>query len=368
MHHKSSIIDKILRLPKAIIYCVFLLLIVSILTLYSAAGGDFAQWAAKQGVSALIGVLLMLLIGILDARHIYNNSYLFYFLAISLLCVADIIGYTAMGAQRWLKIGSLSIQPSELIKPCLIIALARYYHDAHSNVIPKVKIQIIPLVLIIIPALLVLRQPNLGTATILFTIGGMVMLLAGVMAWKFILVGISMLISLPLGWNFLHDYQKRRVLTFLNPDQDPLGAGYNIIQSKIAIGSGGFSGKGFMQGSQSQLSFLPEKQTDFIFTVIAEEYGLIGSVIILSLYIAITIYGTKLALQSKQQFMRLIISSAVFMLTLHVFINIAMISGVIPAVGIPLPFLSYGGSNLIAMCISMGLILNAVVHEKSSLR
>jgi len=364
----SRIIDKLHRFPTTFLCCISILWLIDIITLYSVSGGDFSLWAAKQLTSMMIGFVIIILLGVLDIRHIFNYSYLFYLFALLLLVGADIIGYTAMGAQRWIKIGGVTLQPSELAKPALIIDLARYYHDIHSNAMPKLKTQLIPAALIIAPVLLVLRQPNLGTATILTAIGGMIMLLAGVRVWKFILLGIGMLASIPLGWNFLHPYQKRRVLTFLNPEQDPLGAGYNIIQSKIAIGSGSIAGKGFMQGSQSQLSFLPEKQTDFIFTVIAEEYGFLGSTFVLAMFGMIAYLGMKLASENRHQFSRLVISGFTFMLVLHVFINIAMISGMIPAVGIPLPFLSYGGSNLLAMCIGVGLVVNGSVYNKMNLQ
>lgn len=354
--------------PKAFLGCIVALCLFDLLVLYSISGGDFSVWAGKQLVSMSIGMIIVVLLGVLNISHIYRYSYVIYLVSILLLITADIIGYTAMGAQRWLKIGSITIQPSEIAKPALIIALARYYHDVHSDFIVRLRNQIIPIILIILPVALVLRQPNLGTATILCAIGGMIMLLAGVRLWKFAVVLGSLLLSLPLSWKFLHSYQKRRILTFLNPEEDPLGAGYNIIQSKIAIGSGGFWGRGFMQGSQSQLSFLPEKQTDFIFTTIAEEYGFIGSIIVLALYGAIISLGMRLAFQNRHQFVRLIIGGFLFMLSTHVFINIAMISGMIPAVGIPLPFLSYGGSNLIAVCVVIGVVVNGVVYNKSSLQ
>lgn len=368
MINSNNILNKLSRFPTLFLASIFLLCLIDIATLYSVAGGDFSIWASKQLISFVISWSIILILGISDVSHIYKYSYVAYLIGIALLIIADIIGYTAMGAQRWIKIGGMTIQPSEITKPFLIIALARYYNDININSIGNIKAHIIPLILIIIPAALVLKQPNLGTALVITSIGIAIIMLAGMKLWKFGIAALIALSSLPIIWNSLHPYQKKRVLSFLNPDEDPLGASYNIIQSKIAIGSGGFAGAGFMSGSQSQLSFLPEKHTDFIFTVIAEEYGFIGSTIILLLFGIIVWQSLQFANNSRHQFIRLISGAFSFMLTIHVFINIGMITGMMPAVGIPLPFLSYGGSNLIATSIAVGFVVNGIVHNKSTLR
>lgn len=367
MHHNYSPLERLRNFPINILGCVIALWMIDIITLYSLSGGSFSPWAKKQLISIIISTFFIILLGLINIRHIYLHCYSLYVISILLLLLANITGHTAMGAQRWIKVAGFTLQPSEFVKPALVLCLARYYNDLHTSMIPKIKAHIIPLLLIAIPVLLVLKQPNLGTATILLSAGIITMLVAGLSIWKFISAGLLTLVSLPIIWANLHSYQKRRVLSFLNQDQDPLGSGYNIIQSKIAIGSGGLTGRGFMKGSQSQLSFLPEKQTDFIFTVIAEEYGFLGSMTVLGLYMAIVFIGINIALASRHHFSKIFISTFVTMITVHVFINIAMISGMIPAVGIPLPFLSYGGSHLMAMSISLGILVNSYVYNRESL-
>lgn len=253
------------------------------------------------------------------------------------------------------------------MKIFVILALARYFHLLHSNEVDKTFNLIIPLFLIIIPTAIILKQPNLGTATILFASGIAVFFATGISWKKFAIAGIIAMLVIPVGYNFLHDYQKRRVTTFLNPESDPLGAGYNIIQSKIAIGSGGFSGKGFMEGSQGQLNFLPEKETDFIFTMIAEEFGFLGGATIIILYMLIIFFGIKIAADSSNHFGRMVSSGITAILFFHVFINTAMVMGMIPVVGVPLPLLSYGGSIMVTMLISFGFILNAYIHRDINL-
>jgi rod shape determining protein RodA len=368
MINSNNILDKLSRFPILFLSSILLLCLIDIATLYSVGGGDFSMWASKQLISLLISSTIIIILGISDISHIYKYSYVMYLIGILLLIIADIIGYTAMGAQRWIKIGGMTIQPSEITKPFLIVALARYYNDININLIGNIKTHIIPLILITIPAALVLKQPNLGTALVITSIGVIIIMLAGMKIWKFAIAAILALSSMPIVWNSLHPYQKKRVLSFLNPDEDPLGASYNIIQSKIAIGSGSFTGAGFMSGSQSQLSFLPEKHTDFIFTVIAEEYGFIGSTIVLFLFASIAWQSLQFANHSRHQFVRLISGAFSFMIVIHTFINIGMITGMMPAVGIPLPFLSYGGSNLIASSITAGFVVNGIVHNKSTLR
>lgn len=349
-----------LLLGQLLLMCLF-----SVGILYSTALGKFEPWALKQIITLAIFIPAIFLLASLEFKIIYNYAYVIYGVAFFFLILAAIFGHKAMGAQRWLRIGIINFQPSELMKIGLILALARYYHDLHTNEIGKIRSLGLPLLLTIAPSLLVLKQPNLGTATILMVIAAVIMFMAGVKLWKFIAVGITGISLLPVVWYMLHDYQRQRVLTFLNPEADPLGSGYNIIQSIIAIGSGGFFGKGFVSGTQSQLSFLPEKQTDFILSVIAEEFGFLGVAIILALTVGIILSCYKVAFTSSNQFFRLITAGVATSFAFHAIINAGMIAGLLPVVGMPYPLLSYGGSSLAAFLIGFGLVLNPKLCKRN---
>jgi rod shape determining protein RodA len=331
--------------------------------LYSAAGGHLDPWASRQMVRFGIGVVMLIVVAITDIRAWMRYAYVLYMLSLALLATVEFFGVVGMGAQRWIDFGFINLQPSELMKIALVLALARYFHGLSVDDIGRPLYLIPPLFLVALPTALVLRQPDLGTALMLVMVGGVVFFAAGVRVWKFVAVVVVGLAAMPIAWQFLRDYQKQRVLTFLNPESDPLGAGYHIIQSKIALGSGGVFGKGFMQGSQSHLSFLPEKQTDFIFTMLAEEFGMVGGLALLALYVLILMYGYAIAFSAKSQFGRLLgmgITSAFF---LYVFINIAMVMGLIPVVGVPLPLISYGGTALITLLFGFGLLMCVHVHR-----
>jgi rod shape determining protein RodA len=268
-----------------------------------------------------------------------------------------------MGAKRWLSLGGLNIQPSEFMKLAVILALARYFHQTYPEDIRRIPFLIPPALMIALPAVLILKEPNLGTTIILVTTSGLICFLAGVRWRYFIGLALIVLASLPVVWHVLHDYQKRRVLTFLNPDSDPLGAGYNILQSMIAIGSGGFFGKGFLQGSQSQLDFLPEKHTDFIFTVLAEEFGFFGCLILLGLFAMLLASGMMVADRSRSTFGSLMAAGVVALIFLHILINCGMVMDLLPVVGVPLPLMSYGGSITVSTVLAIGLLQNAWVHR-----
>ncbi|NDG05235.1 MAG: rod shape-determining protein RodA, partial [Alphaproteobacteria bacterium] len=275
----------------------------------------------------------------------------------------DIMGHVGMGAQRWLRLGGLNLQPSEFMKLALILALARYFHQMHPEDIRRVS-YLAPIVLMIaLPAILILRQPNLGTTTILACVGLIMAFMAGVQWRYFIGMAVAGASALPLLWHFMHDYQKRRVLTFLDPSEDPLGAGYNILQSMIAIGSGGFFGKGFMQGSQSQLNFLPEKHTDFIFTMLGEEFGFFGCMLLLGLYGFLLLSCMVIATTSRSTFGAMLAIGVSALLFIHIMINCAMVMGLVPVVGVPLPLMSYGGSIMVSTVLAIGLLLNACLHR-----
>lgn len=268
-----------------------------------------------------------------------------------------------MGAQRWIDLGAVNLQPSELMKVALVLALARYFHGSNIEEIGRPLFLLPPMLMVAAPTMLVLRQPDLGTAVMLVIGSGAIFFVAGVRIWKFAVLLVATLISAPISWQFLREYQKQRVLTFLNPESDPLGSGYHIIQSKIALGSGGLFGKGFMQGSQSHLSFLPEKQTDFIFTMLAEEFGLIGGLVLLGLYILILAYGFSIANCSRNHFGRLVSMGVTTTFFLYVFINIAMVMGLIPVVGVPLPLVSYGGTAMMTLLFGFGLLLSVHINR-----
>lgn len=331
--------------------------------LYSAAGGDMDPWAERQMLRFGVGLVVMIVVATIDIRIWLRYAYVLYFIALVLLVGVEVGGYVGMGAQRWISLGFINIQPSELMKIFMVLALARYFHGISVEDIGRISRLIIPIVMVALPTALILRQPDLGTAIMLAMTAGAVMFLAGVRLWKFAVIGVAAMAAAPIAWQFLHTYQKKRVLTFLNPETDPLGAGYHIIQSKIALGSGGLAGKGFMQGPQSHLHFLPEMQTDFIFTMLAEEFGLVGALGLIALYVMIVTYGIVIAVRARNQFGRLVAGGITTTFFLYVFINIAMVTGLIPVVGVPLPLVSYGGTVMMTLLIGFGLVIGVGVHK-----
>ena len=331
--------------------------------LYSAAGGDMDPWAERQMLRFGVGLMVMVVVATIDIRIWLRYAYVLYFIALVLLVGVEVGGYVGMGAQRWISLGFINIQPSELMKIFMVLALARYFHGISVEDIGRISRLIIPIVIVVLPTALILRQPDLGTAIMLAMTAGAVMFLAGVRLWKFAVIGVAAMAAAPIAWQFLHEYQKKRVLTFLNPETDPLGAGYHIIQSKIALGSGGLAGKGFMQGPQSHLHFLPEMQTDFIFTMLAEEFGLVGALGLIALYVMIVTYGIVIAVRARNQFGRLVAGGITTTFFLYVFINIAMVTGLIPVVGVPLPLVSYGGTVMMTLLIGFGLVIGVGVHK-----
>ena len=335
---------------------------IGVAMLYSAAGGDLQPWASRQIIRFGIGAALMFIVALVDIRSWMRASYVIYALALVLLAGVEVLGATVMGAQRWVDLGVLQLQPSEIMKIALVMALARYFHGVTLEDMRRITVLIPPILLILAPVGLVLRQPDLGTAALLAISGTAMLFLAGVRLWTVGLAIGGLLAAVPIAWQFLHEYQKTRILTFLDPETDPLGAGYHILQSKIALGSGGIFGKGFLQGTQSHLNFLPEKQTDFIFTMLAEEQGLVGGLGLLVLYLALIVYGIAISLRSASAFGRLLGMGVVTTFFLYVFINVAMVMGVIPVVGVPLPLISYGGSAMLTLMFGFGLLLNIHIH------
>ena len=332
--------------------------------LYSAANGSFDPWASRQMLRFVAGVFLMLIVAVIDIHVWLRYAYLIYLISLLLLLVVEFSGTIGMGAQRWIDLGVFTIQPSEIMKISIILLLARYFYASRLEDVSRISHLLMPILLMVIPAVLIVRQPDLGTSVLLIATGIAMLFVVGVRIWMFIL-GTFMTIGaiIPL-WQFvLRDYQKARLLTFINPERDPLGAGYHILQSKIALGSGGLFGKGFMGGSQSHLSFLPEKQTDFIFTMLAEEFGLVGGLLLITLYILLLVYAFVMSLRCRSQFGRLIgigVSTSFF---LNVFVNIAMVMGLVPVVGMPLPLISYGGTAMLTLMFSFGLLLCVYIHR-----
>lgn len=355
--------DKLHNLNFTVIGLVTLLSCIGFCVLYSAGGGSLSPWAQSQMVKFLIGFICMIGLAVLDIRLLMKYAYGFYGVALILLILVHVIGMVGMGAQRWIGIGWLRLQPSELMKIGLILTLACYYHRRSLEEIQHIRFVWLPLSLIFVPAILVLKQPDLGTTVLLVIIGTSLLFVAGVRLWYFIAAFGGVLISLPIAWGFLHTYQKKRILTFLNPEQDPLGAGYHILQSKIALGSGGILGKGFLKGTQSHLNFLPEKQTDFIFTMFCEEFGLVGALVLVVLYGFLIFHCLLIALQCRSAFTRLMSFGVAISLFIYVFINMAMVIGLVPVVGVPLPFISYGGTSLITLLVGVGLLLNADLNK-----
>jgi len=359
-----TLLEKVRHLNWLFVAIVMLVASVGYAMLYSAGGGSHGPWAWRHSLRFGVGLGAMLVIALIDIRFWFRFAYPIFAAALAGLIAVEVIGSVSMGAQRWINLGLFQLQPSEVMKIGLVLALARYFHGAHPEDVARPSFLVVPILMITLPAALVLKQPDLGTAVMLMAGGGALLFLAGVRWWKFALVLGTGLAALPLIWQRLHDYQKQRVMTFIDPERDPLGAGYHIIQSKIALGSGGVWGKGFLEGTQSQLSFLPEKQTDFIFTMLAEETGLIGALAMLALFMVLIGLGTMFALRARSQFGRLLAMGASLTFFLYVVINIAMVTGLIPVVGVPLPMISYGGTAMITVLTGFGLLLSVDVHRE----
>lgn len=360
---EPTFIYKLRHLNWGMVLLLTLMAGIGFLSLYSAGGGNLSPWADKHITRYFLFLLTMIGIALIDVRFWYRMAYPIYGIGFVLLIIVEVMGHIGMGAQRWINLGFIQIQPSELMKIAVVLALAKMFHTATIEDMRSLRFLILAAVVILAPVGLVLIQPNLGTALIIVMVGAAMLFLAGAPVWMF-LAGIGAgVAAVPIAYSLLHDYQRRRVDTFLDPESDPLGAGYNIIQSKIALGSGGIEGKGFLKGTQSHLNFLPEKQTDFIFTLWAEEWGLIGGIALLVLIGAIFLYGIVIALKCRHGFGRLLALGLTVNFSLYVFINIAMVMGLIPVVGIPLPLVSYGGTAMMAAMIGFGLILSCSIHR-----
>ncbi len=335
---------------------------VGYVALYSAGGGA-EPYASRHVLRFAFGLTLMLSIAMVDIRFIARLSWPAYALGIALLVLVAGMGHVGKGAQRWIEIGGMQWQPSEFMKLALVMALASWFHRASWERMGNILFLLPPALAVLLPVALILKEPNLGTAVITAVVGVSVFLGAGLRWWKLGLAAGAVGAAAPVAFAHLHDYQRARITTFLNPESDPLGAGYNIIQSKIALGSGGMWGKGFMQGTQNHLNFLPEKQTDFVFTIVAEEFGLVGSLAVLGLLALIVIGGMAMALRCRNQYGRLVALGITVNFFMYIFVNVAMVMGAIPVGGVPLPLVSHGGSAMIMVMIGFGVLMSAHVHR-----
>jgi rod shape determining protein RodA len=357
------LVQKLGQMNWGLVLVITLIASVGFAMLYSAANGHINPWASRQMVRFGLGLVVMIGVALVDVRIWLRNAYIIYLGALVLLVAVEFFGAAGMGAQRWISLGPLNLQPSEVMKIALVVVLARYFHALPEGAVTQLRYLVWPVLLSAVPTALVLRQPDLGTAMMLLMIAGVLFFIAGVRPWKFgLVIGLG-LAAIPIAWQFMKPYQRQRIFTFLDPGSDPLGSGYHIMQSKIALGSGGLTGKGFLKGSQAYLNFLPEKQTDFIFTMLAEEFGLAGGIGLLALYSLVLVYGFFIALRAHSQFGRLLALGVTSTFFLYVFINIAMVMGLIPVVGVPLPLISYGGTSMLTLLVGFGLLMGVHVHR-----
>ena len=358
----SSAFAKLQSINYPLLGLIITLFFVGLAALYSISNGDFNSWPLKHSQRFILGLIIFFLVIFFDLRLIFGYAYVIFFLSIISLAIIPFFGIESNGATRWINIAGISLQPSEFVKYTLILALAKYFHSINNDS-SFIKTLIIPLIITIVPVLLVITQPDLGTALIIL-IGGISLFWISGLNYKYFIVGVfSILCSLPVLWQYLKDYQKDRVLTFFNPERDPLGNGYHIMQSKIALGSGGIFGKGYMEGTQSHLNFLPEMQTDFIFTMLGEEFGFIGTLLLLLIYAALIMISIRLALKSRSLFSKYLSLGVCNVFFIYVFVNIGMVTGLLPVVGVPLPFISYGGSSMLAVMFGFGLLMNCYINR-----
>ena len=363
----QSISDKILAFDFQLLLLILALGIISILAMYSSEMGHFSYYTQSHLYRFSIFFLIFIIISFFRIQFWYKSAYLFYFLVMILLFGVDLFGVTASGSKRWISLFFINLQPSELMKVSLIIFLARYYNKIPTTNVNNLKYIFIPFLSFMIPAFLVASQPDLGTAVLIAISGLIVIWLTGFKIKYFLYSFFVLFCLIPIGISFLQPYQKTRILTFLNPERDPLGAGYQIIQSKIAVGSGGIFGKGFLQGSQSYLDYLPEKQTDFIFTLFSEEFGFIGSLILLTIYALIIYRIAVIGSESRNNFARLFCFGFAAAFFVYVTVNMAMVLGLLPIVGAPLPIMSYGGSSMLSIMIGLGIVMSCKIHNLDNL-
>lgn len=365
-----SLKERFLNLNFTFIGIISILGLLGCFILYSAAGANINPWALNHGIRFLMGLFIMLVASMIRPEIYYKLSTPFYLLTLTLLIIVDIAGYTGMGAKRWIDLGFFKLQPSELMKIAVVLELSRYFSQTPITTTRTIKGLIKPLIIVFLPVAFILLQPDLGTSLMILFTAVALFYLAGVEWYKFAFAIGSLGALAPILWHKLHTYQQNRILTFLDPERDPFGAGYHIIQAKIALGSGGLTGKGFLSGTQSHLNFLPEKHTDFIFTMFSEEFGMLGGVLILILNLIIISYGYWFAfrIHPSNYFGKMVILGLNTNYFLYVFINIAMVIGLLPVVGVPLPLISYGGTVIISVMSSFGIMLSFYINRDKELK
>ena len=364
---KYTFFDKLLALDFFLIFIVILIGGISVFAIHSTEGGEFSYYTKNHLIRLVSFFAMFIILSFVRINFWYRNAYLFYFICLVALLVVLFFGVTANNSTRWINLYFLNLQPSELMKIAIIVCFARYYHRMQSADIQNYRFLLIPIILLVIPCYLVIMQPDLGTSILIAGSGIVVIWIAGLNIKYFVYSSLLLLVSFPFIVSILKPYQKARILTFFNPDRDPLGAGYQIIQSKIAIGSGGFFGKGYLKGTQSYLEFLPEKHTDFIFTLFSEEFGFLGSIILMLLYILLISRVISIGFSVRSFFAKLYcfgFASAVF---IYVFVNIAMVLGLLPIVGAPLPIMSYGGSSMLSIMLGLSIVMSCKIYSQDQI-
>ena len=358
-----SFFDRIKNLDYFLILIIILIGSISVFSIYSTENGNFSYYTKNHLIRLSSFFFMFLFLSFIRISFWYKNAYSFYIIGLLLLVLVIFFGISASGSKRWINLYIINLQPSELMKIAVIVCFARYYHRIQSADVESLRFLIQPIILLIIPCYLVITQPDLGTSILIAGSGILVIWLAGLNIKYFVYSAMLLLVSFPFVVSILKPYQKLRILTFFNPDRDPLGAGYQIIQSKIAIGSGGFYGKGFLKGTQSYLEFLPEKHTDFIFTLFSEEFGFLGSTILISLYMLLIYRIIRIGFLTRSYFSRLYCYGFASALFLYIFVNIAMVVGLLPIVGAPLPIMSYGGSSMLSIMLGLSIVMSCKVYK-----
>ena len=356
--------QKVRSIDYLLLFCIFIVGIISCLAMYSTDGGEFLYHTKNHALRFVTFFIMMIIISFINIKTWHSLSYLFYLVTLMLLVWASMYGITASGSQRWINLYFINLQPSELMKIAIIICFAKYYHRVQIQSVNKISTFILPIAILVIPIFLVISQPDLGTSILIALSGISVLWLAGINVKYFVFSTIIFIISAPFIISFLKPYQKLRILSFFNPDRDPLGAGYQIIQSKIAVGSGGLYGKGFLKGTQGYLEFLPEKHTDFIFTLYSEEFGFVGSIVLLILYALILYRIISIGSSSRSYFGKLFCYGFASSIFIYITVNMCMVLGLLPIVGSPLPIMSYGGSSMLATMIGFGVVMSSRIYNR----
>ena len=362
--NESSFLQKLKSFDFVLLFCILIVGIISSFSMYSTDGGEFLYHTKSHIIRFSVFFTMMIFLSFINIRYWHATGYVFYFFILGLLIWASFFGITASGSQRWVNLYIINLQPSELMKIAIIICFAKFFHRIQLKNVNNLKNILFPIVILVIPIVLVISQPDLGTSILIALSGLVVLWLSGVNIKYFVYSTLVLIIAAPFVISFLKPYQKRRILTFFDPEKDPLGAGYQIIQSKIAVGSGGIMGKGFLKGTQSYLEFLPEKHTDFIFTLYSEEFGFIGSILLLILYAIIILRIIVIGSTSRSFFGRLFCYGFAASLFIYISVNMCMVLGLLPIVGSPLPIMSYGGSSMLATMVGFALVMSTKIYSR----